>query len=119
MKHIKLFERFHYVHNELLDSLLSKWNVNIEDLEDLFIWFYDMGYTVQIRPNWFGEISDRTMAKKCIYVTILEITDLYGEEVMEETRKVIKGLTNLGLYSDSPTKYEDSRMMNFVIEKRT
>jgi hypothetical protein len=118
MKHIKLFEGFHYVHNELLVSLLSKWNVNIEDLEDLFIWFSDMGYTVQIRPNWSGDISDRTMAKKCIYVTILDIDDLYGEEVMEETMKVIKGLTNLGLYSDSPTIYEDSNMMNFVINKR-
>ena len=39
MKHLKLFESFYYVQNELLDSLLSKWNVNIEDLEDLFIWF--------------------------------------------------------------------------------
>jgi len=115
MKHLKQFESFYYVHNELLDSLLSEWNVNIEDLEDLFIWFSDMGYTVQIRPNWFGHISDRTTAKKCIYVTILDIDDLYGKEVMEETRKVIRSLTNLGLYSDSPTRYEDSKMMNFVI----
>lgn len=117
MKHLKLFERFYYVHNELLDNLLSKWNVNIEDLEDLFIWFSDMGYTVQIRPNWFGEISDRTMAKKCIHVTILGINDFYSEEVMVEIRNVIKGLTNLGLYSDSPTRFENSRMMNFVINK--
>jgi len=56
MKHLKQFESFYYVHNELLVSLLSKWNVDLEDLEDLFIWFSDMGYTVQIRPNWSGDI---------------------------------------------------------------
>jgi hypothetical protein len=115
MKHLKLFESFYYVQNELLDSLLSKWNVNLEDLEDVFIWFSDMGYTVQIRPNWFGHISDKTTAKKCIYVTIFDINDLNGKEVMEEIGKVIRGLTNLGLYSDSPTRYEDSKMINFVI----
>jgi hypothetical protein len=115
MKHLKLFESFYYVHNELLDSLLSKWNVNLEDLEDVFIWFSDMGYTVQIRPNWSGDISDKTTAKKCIYVTIFDINDLNGKEVIEEIGKVIRGLTNLGLYSDSPTRYEDSKMINFVI----
>jgi hypothetical protein len=118
MKHLKLFESFYYVHNELLVSLLSKWNVDLEDLEDLFIWFSDMGYTVQIRPNWFGHISDITTAKKCIYVTIFDIDDLNGKEVMEEIRKVIRGLTKLGLYSDSPTRYEDSKMINFAIHKR-
>jgi hypothetical protein len=103
MKHLKQFESFYYVQNELLDTLLSKWNVDLEDLEDLFIWFSDMGYTVQIRPNWSGDISDKTTAKKCIYVTIFDIDDLNGKEVMEEIRKVIRGLTNLGLYSEPPT----------------
>jgi len=118
MKHLKQFEGFYYGSKELLDNLLSKWNVNLEDLEDLFIWFSDMGYNVVIRPNWSGLISDRTTAKKCIYVTISDINDLYDKEVMEETRSVIRGLTNLGLYSDSPTRFEDSKMINFVITNR-
>jgi len=117
MKHIKHFESFYYGSKELLDNLLSKWNVNLEDLEDLFIWFSDMGYQVSIRPNWSGHISDRTTAKKCIYVTISDIPDLNDTEVMEEIRKVIRGLTGLGLYSDSPIRYSDSNMMNFIVSK--
>jgi hypothetical protein len=118
MKHLKHFESFYHGSKELLDNLLSKWNVNLEDLEDLFIWFSDMGYNVVIRPNWSGLISDRTTAKKCIYVTIADVPNLYDKEVMEETRKVIRGLTNIGLYSDSPIRYEDSKFLNFVIHKR-
>jgi hypothetical protein len=119
MKHLKLFESFYYGSKELVDNLLSKWNVNPEDLEDLFIWFSDMGYTVAIRTNWFGHISDRTTAIKCIYVTISDIDDLYNEELNEEMTKVKKGLTGLGLHCEPPQKSDDIEMINFIIINRS
>jgi len=118
MKHLKLFEAFYYGSKELVDSLLSKWNVDPEDLEDLFIWFSDMGYTVAIRTNWFGHISDRTTAKKCIYVTIADIDDLYNEEVTKEISKAVRGLNSLGLSCEPPMKSDDLNMINFIIHKR-
>jgi len=110
MKHLKHFEGFYYGSKELLDILLSKWNVNKEDLEDIFIWFSDMGYKVQIRQNL-------TTMGKCLWVVIDNITDVYDTELMEETRKVIRGLTKLGLYSDSPMRFEESGVMKFAVRK--
>ncbi len=118
MKHLKHFEAFYYGNKEKVEDLLSVWNVNKEDLEDLFIWFSDMGYKVEIRTNLLGNVSDRTLTKKSIWVTIGNIQDLYDRELMEEIRKVIRGLTGLGLYSDSPIRYEESNMIVFIISNR-
>ena len=115
MKYLRLFESFYYGNKEKVDQLLSAWNVNLEDLEDLFIWFSDMGYTVAIRTNWFGHISDRTSSKKCIYVSIADIEDLNDPEVTEEITKVTKGLTNLGLHCEPPIKSDDIKILNFII----
>ena len=117
VKHLKLFESFHYGNKEKLEQLLSAWNVDPEDLEDLFIWFSDIGYVVQIRVELYGMLS--TGYK--ITITIENIVDLYDKELMKETRKIIRGLTPLGLYCDSPTRYEAGRRasntMIFVISK--
>ena len=110
MKHLKQFEGFYYGTKSFVDSLLEQWNVNQEDLEDIFIWFSDMGYKVQIRQNI-------TTMGKCLWVVIDNITDLYNTELMEETRKVIRGLTKLGLYSDSPIRFEESGIMKFAVRK--
>ena len=40
MKHLKQFEGFYYGTKNFVDSLLEQWNVNQEDLEDIFIWFF-------------------------------------------------------------------------------
>ncbi len=115
MKHLKHFEAFYYGNQEKVDQLLSAWNVNKEDLEDLFIWFSDMGYKVQIRTNLLSNVSDRTLTKKSIWVAIENIENLYDKELMEEMEKVIIGLPELGLHSASPIKYEESNMIVFII----
>ena len=115
MKHLKLFEYFHYGNKEKVDQLLSVWNVDPEDLEDLFIWFSDMGYKVEIRTNLMNHVSDRTLTRKSIWVAIQNIKDLNSQELMEEMEKVIIGLPKLGLQSASPIKYEESNMIVFII----
>ena len=117
MKHLKLFESFYYKNGEKVKELLNEWNVELEDLEDLFIWFSDIGYVVQIRVELYGMLS--TGYK--ITITIENIVDLYDKELMKETRRIIRGLTKLGLYCDSPSRYEAGRRasntMIFVISK--
>jgi len=122
MKHLKQFESFYYRNGEKVKELLNEWNVELEDLEDLFIWFSDIGYVVQIRVELYGMLS--TGYK--ITITIENIVDLYDKELMKETRKIIRGLTPLGLYCDSPSRYEGppvlagrraSNTMIFVISK--
>ena len=118
MKYLKQFESFYYGDKERTNQILTEWGVNTEDFEDLFIWFSDEGYKVQIRPNLLGNGLRSGIPKKTIWVTIDNINDLYDTNVMEETRKVIRGLTQLGLYSDSPKRYEESGMMVFMVMKR-
>jgi hypothetical protein len=113
MKHLKLFESFHYGNKEKLEQLLSAWNVDPEDLEDLFIWFSDIGYVVQIRVELYGMIS----TKYRITISIENIKDLYGREIEIEARKIIRGLTKLGLHCLSPARNEANNIMIFVISK--
>lgn len=110
MKHLKQFEGFYYGTKSFVDSLLEQWDVNQEDLEDVFIWFSDMGYKVQIRQNL-------TTMGKCLWIVIDNIPDLNDTELTEETRKVIRGLTKLGLYSDQPIRFEESGIMKFAVMK--
>jgi hypothetical protein len=111
MKHLKLFESFHYGNKKKLEQLLSAWNVDPEDLEDLFIWFSDIGYEVQIRVELYGMFSP----KYKITITIKNIKDLYSQEIEIEARKIIRGLTKLGLHCLSPAKNQDTII--FVISK--
>ncbi len=113
MKHLKLFESFHYGNKEKLEQLLSAWNVDPEDLEDLFIWFSDIGYEVQIRVELYGMIS----TKYKITITIENIKDLYSREIEIEARKIIRGLTKLGLHCLSPARNEANNTIIFVISK--
>jgi hypothetical protein len=115
MKHLKHFESFYYGNKEKVEDLLSAWNVNKEDLEDLFIWFSDMGCGVEIRTNLMSHVSDRTLTRKSIWVAIQNIKDLNSQELMEEMEKVIIGLPKLGLQSASPIKYEESNMIVFIM----
>ena len=115
MKYLKQFESFYYGNKEKVEPLLSAWNVDPEDLEDLFIWFSDMGYKVEIRTNLLSHVSDRTLTRKSIWVSIDNIQDLNSQELMEETGKVIIGLPKLGLQSGSPIRYEESNMIVFII----
>ena len=95
----------------MLEQLLSAWNVDPEDLEDLFIWFSDMGYEVEIRVDLYGILS--TKYKICI--SIENIKDLYSREIEIEARKIIRGLTKLGLHCLSPAKNQNTII--FVISK--
>ena len=113
MKHLKLFESFHYGNKEKLEQLLSAWNVDPEDLEDLFIWFSDIGYEVKIRVELYGMISP----KYKICISIKNIKDLYGREIEIEARKIIKGLTKLGLHCISPVRNQNQNTIIFVISK--
>ena len=115
MKYLKQFESFYYGNKEKVEQLLSAWNVDPEDLEDLFIWFSDMGFKVEIRTNLLSHVSDRTLTRKSIWVSIDNIQDLNSQELMEEMGKVILGLPKLGLQSASPVRYEESNMIVFII----
>jgi hypothetical protein len=99
------------VNNEKLEQLLSKWNVDPEDLEDLFIWFSDMGYEVRIRVDLYGVFSP----KYKITISIENIKDLYSREIEIEARKIIRGLTKLGLHCLSPARNQHTII--FVISK--
>jgi len=123
MKYLKLFESFYYGVKEFshvvsedkskkwVEALLNEWGVELEDLEDLFIWFSDFGYEVQIKvQKIYGAFSTREQ----ISITIENIKDLDDKELMEETRKIIKGLPKIGLYCESPESYESIMLFSIT-----
>jgi hypothetical protein len=115
MKYLKLFESFYYGSKDRskkrVEEILSEWGSELEDLEDLFIWFSDFGYEVELKVQTYGIITK----KQRIIVAIENIKDTRDPEILRQARKIITGLPKIGLYCESPESYESSNIMLFSI----
>jgi hypothetical protein len=98
MKHLKLFESFYYGSKDRskkrVEEILSEWGSELEDLEDLFIWFSDFGYEVELKVQTYGVITK----KQRIIVAIENIKDMASLRSYK-----LNGLFNNKVFSTCPS----------------
>jgi len=91
MKHIKLFETFEI--DMGARDLVSKFGLLIEDIEDLFIDFSDMGYTVKIMKTTNDWMKD----KDVLMVDVKGVGDKRYEELKTLIEQITRDAQKLGL----------------------
>lgn len=126
MKYLKLFESFDVVMPKEINSIVSEWGLTIDDIEELFLEFSDMGYDIRIMPYSKLSMSGRSINQKKLMVDINGLTEneSYSPEISEMLRQIIRRSNKLGLYTiDSPNRIKygsDDRafLVKFIFNKR-
>ena len=114
MKHLKTYESFEVVMTKGTNELINSYGLTMDDIEELFLEFSDMGYHIKMLPGFVGTTQ--------LYVDILDVgKKSYEPEFSELTRKVIRESTKLGLYMvESPkriTQFPDRLNLRFIFNK--
>ena len=113
MKYLKTYESFEVVLPKSTNEIISSYGLTMEDIEDLFLEFSDMGYNVRMMPSLGMNIG-----KDLLIVDVtgeLERTsktsiDPFPPEISSLVRRVIRNSTGLGLYLvESPNRMNNMR----------
>ena len=129
MKHLKTYESFEVVLPKTTNEIISSFGLTMEDIEDLFLEFSDMGYNVRMMPSLGMNIGKDTL--------IVDVTgelerssktsiDPFPTEISSLVRRVIRNSTGLGLYLvESPNRMNNMRQggkwtgtIRFTFKKR-
>jgi hypothetical protein len=129
MKHLKTYESFEVVLPKSTNEIISSYGLTMEDIEDLFLEFSDMGYNVRMMPSLGMNIGKDTL--------IVDVTgelerssktsiDPFPPEISSLVRRVIRNSTGLGLYLvESPNRMNNMRQggkwtgtIRFTFKKR-
>ena len=129
MKHLKTYESFEVVLPKSTNEIISSYGLTMEDIEDLFLEFSDMGYNVRMMPSLGMNIG-----KDLLIVDVtgeLERTsktsiDPFPPETSSMVRKVIRESTRMGIYLvESPERLNNVRVagkwtgcIRFIFKKR-
>ena len=120
MKYLKLFESFDVVMPEETNSIVSEWGLTMDDIEELFLEFSDMGYDIQIMPYSQLSMSGKSVKKKELIVHIkgLSEDESYSPEISGMLRQIIRSSNRLGLYTiDSPGRVKyGSALSSFLVK---
>jgi len=106
MKHLKLFETFEI--DMGASEVASKFGLSIEDIEDLFIDFSDMGYKVKIMKtthDWMKE-------KDVLMVDVKGVGDKRYDELKTLIEQITRDAEQLGL-----KLVEKPRSVNLIMKK--
>ena len=113
MKHLKTYESFEVVMTKSTNEIINNYGLTMEDIEDLFLEFSDMGYNVRMMPSLGLNIGKDTL--------IVDVTgelerssktsiDPFPPEISSSVRQVIRNSTRLGLYLvESPNRMNNMR----------
>ena len=103
MKYLKLFESFDVVMPEETKNIVSEWGLTMDDIEELFLEFSDMGYDIQIMPYSQLSMSGKSVKKKelIVYIKGLSEDESYSPEISGMLRQIIRSSNRLGLYTPS------------------
>lgn len=129
MKHLKTYESFEVVMPKGTNEIINSFGLTMEDIEDLFLEFSDMGYNVIMMPS-LGLNNDKDIL----------IVDVVGEfknssktsidpfhpETSSMVRKVIRESSKMGIYLvKSPERLNNVRVagkwsgcIRFIFKKR-
>lgn len=119
MKYLKLFESFDVVMPEEANSIVSEWGLTMDDIEELFLEFSDMGYDIQIMPYSQLSMSGKSVKKKELIVHIkgLSEDESYSPEISGMFRQIIRGSNRLGLYTKQVGVSKNLFLINHEIPK--
>ena len=128
MKHLKTYESFEVVMSKGTNEIISSYGLTMDDIEELFLEFSDMGYNVRIMP------TTAAMPKTGLIVDVIgelersskTSIDPFPPEISLMVRKVIRESTKLGLYLvESPNRMNNMRQggkwtgtIRFTFKKR-
>lgn len=125
MKYIKIFESFEVLLPERVNKALDEFGLAMDDIEELFLEFSDMGYIVKIQPQrlWrrnlpLPDLIDKRKNFYLLMVDVMGIAEISQEpEINTLIKNVIKESKKLGLYLEDPPSrsLEDLR---FIFKKR-
>jgi hypothetical protein len=126
MKRLKTYESFEVPMPEDTNEIISSYGLAMEDIEELFLEFSDMGYIVKIMPNsGLGPYGVDKSAGLMI--------DVHGDkdsldisEISSLVANVESNTTRLGLYLDeSPRRLNNFRQggkwtstIRFILKKK-
>ena len=128
MKHLKTYESFEVVMPKGTNEIISSYGLTMDDIEELFLEFSDMGYNVRMMP------TTAAMPKTGLIVDVIgefensskTSIDPFPPEISLMVRKVIRESTKLGLYLvESPNRMNNMRQggkwtgtIRFTFKKR-
>ena len=117
MKYLKLFETFDVVMPEKAKNIVSEWGLTMDDIEELFLEFSDMGYDIQINPYI---LRGNRLA---VNIRGLSEDESYSPEISRMFRQIIRRSNELGLHTiastDSQVKYgyDKKEFIQFIFNK--
>ncbi len=128
MKRLKTYESFEVVMTKSTNELINSYGLTMDDIEELFLEFSDMGYNVRIMP------TTAAMPKTGLIVDVIgefensskTSIDPFAPEISSLVRRVIRNSTRLGLYLvESPSRLNNMRQggkwtgtIRFTFKKR-
>ena len=133
MKRLKTYESFEVVMPKGTNEIISSYGLTMDDIEELFLEFSDMGYRVVMMPslpnrNPSGIISDTLIVDVTGELERSSKTsiDPFPPEISPLVRQVIRNSTRLGLYLvESPNRMNNMRQggkwtgtIRFTFKKR-
>jgi len=133
MKRLKTYESFEVVMPKGTNEIISSYGLTMDDIEELFLEFSDMGYNVRLMPSLGINIGNESEKTGLIVDVIGELErssktsiDPFPPEISPLVRRVIRNSTGLGLYLvESPNRMNNMRQggkwtgtIRFTFKKR-
>jgi len=133
MKRLKTYESFEVVMPKGTNEIISSYGLTMDDIEELFLEFSDMGYNVRMMPSLGINIGNESEKTGLIVDVIGELErssktsiDPFPPEISSLVRRVIRNSTGLGLYLvESPNRMNNMRQggkwtgtIRFTFKKR-
>ena len=126
MKNLKTYESFEVVMPKGTNEIISNYGLTMDDIEELFLEFSDMGYNVRLMPNLFGKHTLIVDVVGELENSSKTSIDPFPPEISSLVRRVIRNSTRLGLYLvESPSRMNNVRQggkwtgaIRFTFKKR-
>ena len=128
MKYLKTYESFEVVMPKGTNEIINSYGLTMDDIEELFLEFSDMGYNVRIMP------TTAAMPKTGLIVDVIgelersskTSIDPFPPETLSMVRKVMRESTKMGIYLvESPERLNNVRVsgkwtgcIRFIFKKR-
>ncbi len=129
MKHLKTYESFEVVMPKGTNEIINSFGLTMDDIEELFLEFSDMGYNVRLMPSLGLNIGKDTLIVDVVgelEKSSKTSMDPFPPEISSLVRRVIRNSTGLGLYLvESPNRMNNMRQggkwtgtIRFTFKKR-
>ena len=119
-------ESFEVVMPKGTNEIINNYGLTMDDIEELFLEFSDMGYNVRLMPNLFGKDTLIVDVVGELENSSKTSIDPFPLEISSLVRRVIRNSTMLGLYLvESPSRMNNVRQggkwtgaIRFTFKKR-